>query len=81
MKSTYMALGILKIDFLEIFPKAAIVPSINPKKTEQVVTSTVITAPCKRLGNTAIEWWIQEVKRDKYSTSTVLLILQKYPME
>jgi len=31
MKSTYMELGILKTDLLESFPKAAIVPRINPK--------------------------------------------------
>jgi hypothetical protein len=55
MKSTYMALGILKNDFLESFPKAAIVPNISPKNIEQVVTSTVITAPRNKLGNTAIE--------------------------
>lgn len=54
MKSTYMELGILKSDLFESFPKAAIVPRINPKNIAKVVTSIVITAPRNKLGNTAI---------------------------
>lgn len=50
----YVVLGILKTDFLESFPKAAIVPSISPKNIEKVMTSIVIPAPLNRLGNTAI---------------------------